>query len=85
MENLTYNLGERVQRQVYLLTSSRADLSKFPSRECFTEAVVEVWRENGKKILCWIVCREEHHNGDDAEYGHHHHMAVKLDANGEMA
>ena len=82
MENLTYNLGERVHRQVYLLTSSRADLSKFPSRESFTEDVVEVWRENGKKILHWIVCREEHHDGEDAEYGHHHHMAVKLDAKG---
>ena len=82
MENLTYNLGKRVQRQVYLLTYSRADLSKFPSRESFAEAVVEVWRENGKKILHWIVCREEHHDGDDAKYGHHYHMAVKLDEKG---
>eukprot|EP00112_Aurelia_sp_Birch-Aquarium-sp1_P001416 Seg11504.1 transcript_id=Seg11504.1/GoldUCD/mRNA.D3Y31 product="hypothetical protein" protein_id=Seg11504.1/GoldUCD/D3Y31 len=80
MENLSYNLGTRVQRQVYLLTYSRADLSKFTTKESFAEAVVEVWRENGKKVLHWIVCREEHHDSDDAEYGLHYHMAVKLDA-----
>ena len=67
---------------MYLLTYSRADLSKFPSIESFARAVVEVWRENGKKIPVWIVFREEHHDGDDPEYGRHYHMAVKLDAKG---
>ena len=43
---------------------------------------MKVCRENGKKILHWIVCREEHHDGDDTEYGHHCHMAVRLDAKG---
>ena len=82
MESLSYDLGKRVQRQVYLLTYSRADLSQFPTRESFAQAVVEVWKENGRKILHWIVCREQHHDGDDAEYGNHYHMAAKLDAKG---
>ena len=38
------SLGLQTQRMVYLITYSRADTSKFPTRESFSEAVIEAWK-----------------------------------------
>ena len=37
------NVRERKQRLVYLITYSRADLEKIPTRETFSEVVMQAW------------------------------------------
>ena len=70
------------QRLVYLITYSRADTVKFPTRESFGEAVLEAWKFCGIDILQWVVCIEAHANADchshDQMNKYHFHMAVKL-------
>lgn len=58
-------------RQVYLITYSRADELKVPSREAFVEIILNAFgQENIQKYVC---CAEPH-----AEQGFHYHMAIKL-------
>ena len=54
----------RVNRRTYLIIYSKADLSKFPSRENFREAVVEGFNYGpGKvKVEYWACCLEQHEN-----------------------
>lgn len=70
------------QRMVYLITYSRADVVKFPSRESFSEAVLQAWQSFGVTVAQWVACIEGHHNTDadhDNELNQYHfHMAVKL-------
>ena len=70
------------QRIVYLITYSRADVVKFPSKESFSHAVIEVWQKIGVRVLQWVVSIEGHHNSDSANGDntnqYHYHMAVKL-------
>ena len=54
----------KTQRLVYLITYSRADTVKFPTRESFGEAVLEAWKFCGIDILQWVVCIEAHANAD---------------------
>ena len=80
------SLGWQTQRMVYLITYSRADTSKFPTRESFSEAVIEAWKFFGINILHWVVCIEAHANlrlesGDDLNNSHFH-MALKLEKKG---
>ena len=74
------------QRLVYIITYSRADTVKFPTRESFGEAVLEAWKFCGINILHWVVCIEAHANADchsdDQVNKYHFHMAVKLDKRG---
>ena len=70
------------QRIVYLITYSRADVVKFPSKESFSHAVIEAWQKIGVRVLQWVVSIEGHHNSDSANGDntnqYHYHMAVKL-------
>ena len=46
-------LGVREQRLVYLVTYSRADLEKVPTRESFAQAVTLAWMETtGVRVGC---------------------------------
>ncbi|CAH3176812.1 unnamed protein product, partial [Porites lobata] len=72
------------QRVVYLITYSRADVVKFPSKESFSNAVLQAWQNFGVRVVQWVTCIEAHHNTDNAETGqemnlYHYHMAIKLE------
>ena len=73
------------QRIVYLLTYSRADTRKFPTRQAFAEAVLNARAHNSVRILHWVVSLEAHaETGADTDTEspamnqHHFHMALKL-------
>ena len=73
------------QRIVYLVTYSRADTRKFPTRQAFAEAVLNAWAHNSVRILHWVVSLEAHaETGADTDTEspamnqHHFHMALKL-------
>ena len=66
-------------RSVYLLTYSQADLSIFPDRQSFTDAVCEAVSnckgpKPKSKVVQWSCCQENHKKG-----GKHYHMALKSD------
>ena len=66
---------------------SRADMLKFPSRESFSQGVIELWKFYGINILHWLVSIEAHanlhsHNGGD-DNNYHFHMTVKLEKRGQ--
>ena len=72
------------QRVVYLITYSRADVVKFPSKESFSNAVLQAWQSFGVRVVQGVTCIEAHHNTDSAETGwemnlYHYHMAIKLE------
>ena len=73
-EGLSGNLNDRAVRQVYLITYSKADLQKFPTRESFAQAVVKSFEATNTKIEHWVCCKEAHQVD-----GFHYHMAIKLD------
>ena len=68
-------LDPREIRRCYLITYSKVDKSKFPTKESFAEAVVESFAvgKSKAKLVHWVCVREEH-----AEGGFHYHMAVKF-------
>ena len=70
------------QRLVYLITYSRRDGTKFPTRESFSKAVLEGWQYRGIRVLQWVVSLEGHADSDvsssDVSNNYHHHMAIKL-------
>lgn len=48
-------LSVREQRLVYLVTYSRADLEKVPTRKAFAEAVKEAWlKTTGVRVTQWV-------------------------------
>ena len=72
------------QRVVYLITYSRADVVKFPSKESFSNAVLQAWQNFGVRVVQWVMCIEAHHNTDNGEHEqnmnlYHYHMAIKLE------
>lgn len=68
------SLDDRAQRQVYLVTYSRANLEKFPSRESFALTVVHAFALGSKiSVMQWACCREPH-----KEIGLHYHLVLKL-------
>ena len=70
------------QRMIYLITYSRANTTKFPSRESFASTVLEAWQSFGIRVLQWVTCIEGHSNTDcdsgDEINKYHFHMALKL-------
>ena len=75
-------LGVREQRLVYLVTYSRADLEKAPTRESFAEAVTVGWMQTtGVRVQQWVVAREMHANMTDSTSCKifHYHMALKIE------
>ena len=55
---LTVSLQTESQRLVYLITYSRIDATKFPTRESFSKAVLEGWQNRGMQVLQWVVSLE---------------------------
>lgn len=52
----TKQLSSRQLRSVYLITYSQADLTKFPSRETFANAVIQKFASNpGIDVVNWFV------------------------------
>lgn len=68
------------QRLVYVITYSRADTEKFPTRQSFAEAVLQGWQSCGLVVLHWVVSLEAHEETerDDQLNRYHFHMALKL-------
>ena len=62
-------------RRTYLITYSRADLHKFPTRQSFAEAVADAFRSERGKVVPehWSCCLEQHADGN-----FHYHVALKL-------
>ena len=70
-------LGPRQVRQVYLVTYSQADTTKFPTRKSFADAVVlSFCRGTTASIVHWCCSQEQH-----ARFGVHYHFAIKLKKN----
>ena len=64
-----------VQRRQYLVTYSQADLSKFPTRERFGDALVSCFQSTGQvTVEYWACCKEEHSN----DSGYHYHACFRL-------
>ena len=70
-------LSTRQVRQVYLVTYSQADTSKFPMRKLFAEAVVLSFsRGMTTSVVHWCCSQERHERS-----GVHYHLAIKLTKN----
>jgi len=73
------NLGEETEltkrqlRSVYLITYSQADMTIFPTRQSFADAVIGGFDSPALKVEQWVCCKEQHQNK-----GEHYHMAIKL-------
>ena len=68
----------------YLMTYSRAEVVKFPSKESFSSAVLKAWQNFGIRVVQWVTCIEAHHNTDNGKHGqnmnlYHYPMAIKLE------
>ena len=75
-ENSDDQLQPAKVRSVYLITYSQADLSIFPNRQSFADAVCEaVLNCEGPKtkVTQWTCCQENH-----KRQGKHYHMVIKL-------
>ena len=72
---MSESLGEREVRRCYLITYSRANDEKFPTRESFAEAVNESFSEGKSKakVVHWVCGKEAH-----SDTGFHYHMAIKF-------
>ena len=75
-----HGVREREQRHVYLVTYSRADLNKIPTRGAFAEVIAQGWMQTtGVKIRQWVVAMEQHSSTPEGENSFHFHMALKLE------
>ena len=70
----TRELDPRQPRQVYLITYSRADVTRFPTRVSFSDAVLNAFGLTPARVVQWVCAQEKHTDG-----GVHYHMAIKLD------
>lgn len=66
-------LGRRLNRFVYLITYSKANLDNFPSQSVFAQAVLHVIRELELPLFRWVASKEKHQDGT-----FHYHMAIHL-------
>ena len=73
-ENL--ELDPRQVRQVYLVTYSQANTTKFPTRRSFAEVVVRSFSQRSETVLQWCCAQENHQRS-----GVHFHVAIKLNKN----
>ena len=64
-------IGSQNLRRVYRITYSQEDVSKFPTRQSFEDAVLAALAETN--VMHWC-CWKEHHQ----KSGVHYHMSVKL-------
>ena len=75
--SMSKELDCRSVRRVYLITYSRADLVKFPTRQSFAHAVLASFSGVPASIQQWCCSQEEHQSST----GKHYHMAIKFDKN----
>ena len=70
------SLSTRTMRRTYLVTYSQADLTLFPTREEFGNAVSTAFNAGSGKVgvQYWACSRENHSTNDSV----HYHMAIKL-------
>ena len=62
-------------RRVYLITYSQADISKFPTRESFGNAITMAFNSSSKvKPTHWACCMESHEDGKSFQY----HVSLAL-------
>ena len=73
------NLRSRQQCIVYLVTYSRADLFKVPTRQIFADMVVKAFEKLAvARVNHWVVSQENHHDDMATPLSTHYHMALKL-------
>ena len=71
-------LDDKANRKCYLITYSKADKNKFPTRQSFADATLEAFSmTKSKKAAVHWVCSEEHHK----DSGVHYHIAIKFSGN----
>ena len=75
--SMSKELDCRSVRRVYLITYSRADLVKFPTRRSFAHAVLASFSGVPASIQQWCCSQEEHQSST----GKHYYMAIKFDKN----
>lgn len=63
-------------RRVYLITYSRCDLERFPTRESFAVVVARAFFDAPGVVFpkYWACCREPHKDGE----GEHYHLCIAL-------
>lgn len=67
--------SEPNSRSVYMITYSKADLTKVPTKERFVELIFEAFHRTGTaRIIQYICCIERHKDGAP-----HYHMCIKFD------
>jgi hypothetical protein len=70
-------MAATIVRSTYLLTYSRVDLTRFPTRRSFADIVVGAFPDSDRnKLLQWACSAEEHADGHP-----HYHMCLKFNAN----
>ena len=64
-----------VGRRTYLVTYSKANLEKFPTRQSFGEMIQKHFDDGPSKVKTeyWACCRENHKDGSE-----HYHVSLKL-------
>ncbi len=69
---------KRSGRKQYLITYSKADAAKFPTRESFAQMLEDSFNfgKSVVKVDHWACCREPHEHG-----GFHYHCSLKLSGN----
>ncbi|CAB4033143.1 Hypothetical predicted protein [Paramuricea clavata] len=72
-----FELDSRQVRQVYLVTYSQANTTKFPtSRRSFAEAVVRSFTQRTASVIQWCCAQENH-----LRSGVHFHVPIKINKN----
>ena len=73
-----FELDPRVSKKSYIITYSQADAQKFPTRQSFADAVLEVFSKGKSKVAVkqWVCCIEKHQLS-----GFHYHMAILFSGN----
>ena len=71
----TQDFQSKSNRRTYLVTYSQADVTKFPTRQSFGEAVAAAFNTGSGKVQVnyWACCLENHEST-----GQHYHISVKL-------
>ena len=64
-------------KRAYLITYSKADLTKFPTRKSFADACAESFDKNSeRKIVSHYACCLEYHDDESP----HYHVSIKLNS-----
>ena len=56
-------LKDNQPHSVYLITYSQADLRLVPTRQAFTDLVLEAVHENNATEVQWVCAKEKHRSG----------------------